>query len=109
MRLCERWRPAAGNSKRGPVVFCARIRLIPLAEEAMADYKNPSVVARSMHPRFDELTSPGEAVPYSGIYRCDGCAHEIVSTEGHVMPPQNHHQHSSEQGAIRWRLIVSPR
>ncbi|MGF6115485.1 hypothetical protein ABIE30_002558 [Janthinobacterium lividum] len=37
-----------------------------------------------------------------------GCAH-LISTEGHVMPPQNHHQRSSEQGPIRWRLIVSPR
>ena len=75
----------------------------------MADYKNPSYVSRSMHPRFDSVSSPGDEVPYSGIYRCDGCAHEIVSTEGNKMPPQNHHQHSADQGAIRWRLIVSPR
>lgn len=73
----------------------------------MALYKYPQYLKTSDHTAFDTLTNPGATVPYSGIYRCEGCGHEMVSVHNHVMPPQNHHQHTSGQGAIRWRLIVS--
>jgi hypothetical protein len=73
----------------------------------MALYKYSSFLNQSNHQAFDAITNPGEKVPYSGIYKCEGCGHEIVSTQGHTMPPQNHHQHSYAQGAIHWRLIVS--
>lgn len=56
---------------------------------------------------FDTLHHPAQPTPYSGIYRCEGCGVNAVSTQGHALPPQNHHQHSIAQGAIRWRLIVS--
>jgi hypothetical protein len=49
---------------------------------------------------------PGDTVPVSGIYRCLGCNREITSNAGDPFPPQNHHQHSSSQGAIRWKLNV---
>lgn len=50
---------------------------------------------------------PGEEVPKSGIYRCLGCGREICSNKGDPFPPQNHHQHTTEQGKIRWKLNVS--
>lgn len=49
---------------------------------------------------------PGEAVPVSGIYRCLGCNREVTSNDGEPFPPQNHHQHTKEQGSIRWKLNV---
>lgn len=50
--------------------------------------------------------SPSDAVPVSGIYRCLGCKREITSNQGDRFPPQNHHQHTTNQGAIRWKLNV---
>jgi hypothetical protein len=49
---------------------------------------------------------PGDNVPVSGIYRCVGCHREITSNAHDPFPAQNHHQHSQEQGRIRWRLNV---
>lgn len=50
--------------------------------------------------------SPGDTVPVSGIYRCLGCKKEITSNDNDPFPPQNHHQHTAGQGAIRWKLNV---
>ncbi len=50
--------------------------------------------------------TPGDEVPVSGIYRCTGCRKEITSNAGDPFPPQNHHQHSPSQGAVRWKLNV---
>lgn len=50
--------------------------------------------------------SPGSTVPQSGIYKCGGCKKEITSNHGDPFPPQNHHQHTAAQGAVRWRLLV---
>jgi hypothetical protein len=49
---------------------------------------------------------PSEKVPVSGIYKCTGCKKEITSNAQDPFPPQNHHQHTAAQGAIRWKLIV---
>ncbi len=49
---------------------------------------------------------PSDTVPVSGIYRCLGCKKEITSNESDRFPPQNHHQHTTTQGAIRWKLNV---
>jgi len=49
---------------------------------------------------------PSAEVPVSGIYQCMGCKREITCNEPDRFPPQNHHQHSSSQGGIRWHLIV---
>lgn len=49
---------------------------------------------------------PGDTVPVSGIYRCLGCNKEITSNGDDPFPPQNHHQHSTAQGTIRWKLNI---
>lgn len=73
----------------------------------MAYYGDIKYLERNSNEAFGKVNEPGTAAPYSGIYRCDGCGHEAVSTHGHPLPPQNHHQHSAAQGKIRWRLIVA--
>lgn len=72
----------------------------------MALYKYAQFLATSDHEAFDKLHSTGAATPYSGIYRCEGCGHEVTSVYSHPLPPQNHHQHTAAQGTIRWRLVV---
>jgi len=72
----------------------------------MALYKNGNFLTQSQDLVFDTDHPPGSTTPHSGIYRCMGCGREIVSETEKPMPPQNHHQHSQGQGAIRWRLIV---
>ena len=48
---------------------------------------------------------PGQTVPQSGIYKCQGCKREITSNRGDPFPPQSHHEHS-QQGGVKWRLII---
>lgn len=72
----------------------------------MAIYKYDQFFSKSSDVKFDTLHEPGEAAPHPGIYRCEGCAHEISTANGHTLPPQNHHQHTTTQGRIRWRLIA---
>ncbi len=73
----------------------------------MALYKYSSLLQVSDHQAFDTIHNPGALVPYSGVYRCEGCGHEIAEVRGRPLPPQNHHQHTFAQGAIRWRLVVT--
>ena len=73
----------------------------------MALYKNGNYLQQRTHQAFDNFTGPGQSTPHSGIYRCEGCGHEIAANVGNPMPPQNHHQHTPAQGTIRWRLIVA--
>jgi hypothetical protein len=70
-------------------------------------YKYSQFLGTSNHVAFDQLHAPGTATPYSGIYRCEGCGLSITSVHTFPLPSQNHHQHSFQQGQIRWRLIVS--
>lgn len=49
---------------------------------------------------------PGDTVPVSGIYKCLGCTREVTCNASDPFPPQNHHQHSSAQGRVRWKLNV---
>ena len=72
----------------------------------MAMYKYGGYLSQSQDEVFDKDHSPGTAAMRSGIYRCVGCGREVTSEENNPLPPQNHHQHSAAQGAIRWRLIV---
>jgi hypothetical protein len=72
----------------------------------MATYKHSQFLAKSDHSAFDRVHTPGAAAPFSGIYRCDGCGREAACNQLQPLPPQNHHQHSTSQGEIRWRLIV---
>lgn len=57
-------------------------------------------------PWWTSSYGPSDKVPVSGIYRCTGCKKEITSNEGDPFPPQNHHQHSLAQGAVKWKLNV---
>jgi len=72
----------------------------------MALYKYDEAVSKSTHANFDKIYSPGSQAADPGIYRCAGCGDEISIAGGHVLPPQNHHQHTQQQGAIRWQLAV---
>ncbi|MFI5015941.1 MAG: hypothetical protein ACHQAY_26705 [Hyphomicrobiales bacterium] len=72
----------------------------------MAWYKYKEFLHYADKPEYDMLHKPGRSTPHSGIYRCDGCGHEIVSETGRVFPPQNHHQHAESQGEILWRLVA---
>ena len=73
----------------------------------MAIYKYDKYLTQSSHAAYDAIHEPGEKVPHSGIYRCEGCGLNDACNFGQPLPPQNHHQHSSQQGKIRWRLIVA--
>jgi hypothetical protein len=73
----------------------------------MAIYKYSQFLTQHNHAAFDATFSPGTPAPHSGIYRCEGCGKFEVSTFDNPLPPQNHHQHTLAQGAIRWRLAVA--
>jgi len=72
----------------------------------MAVYKYPQFLTQHSNPAFDQTHSPATPTPYSGIYRCEHCGKSDVSTYGHPLPPQNHHQHNPP-APIKWRLIVA--
>jgi hypothetical protein len=72
----------------------------------MALYKYAQYITKSEDKAFDVEYAPGAVPPHSGVYRCGGCGKEIVAEHERQFPPQNHHQHSAAQGAIRWRMAV---
>ena len=72
----------------------------------MALYKYTTHLGQNNDAAFDAVHSPGSMTPYSGIYRCEGCGHEVVSEEGKPFPPQSHPTHSAAQGHILWKLVV---
>jgi hypothetical protein len=72
----------------------------------MALYKYVQVLECNNDQAFDSLSRPGVVTPHSGIYRCQGCGHEIASNHGKPLPPQNHHQHINGS-PILWRLTVA--
>lgn len=49
---------------------------------------------------------PGEEVPVSGIYRCQGCNREIAANMDNGFPPQNYHQHHTKYGPVLWKLNI---
>lgn len=55
---------------------------------------------------FDQIYNPGDTCANEGIYKCAGCGKEITLAKDKTFPPQNHHQHTPGQGAIRWKLFV---
>lgn len=74
----------------------------------MAWYKDGKYLDHKPYlDEFDKFYEPGTIGTWSGIYRCEGCGRECVHTRDKPLPPQNHHQHTSSQGRIRWRLIVT--
>ena len=74
----------------------------------MAFFEDNEAVEKITNEEFRKTYSPGVSAPWSGIYHCTVCNHEIVSTYGNKLPPQNHHQHP-QGGAIKWKLIVIPK
>jgi hypothetical protein len=75
-------------------------------DSVMALYKYAEYLAKSDDASFDGIHRPGQTPPHSGIYGSTGCGREVVAEEGRQLPPQNHHQHTTQQGEIRWRMIV---
>ena len=73
----------------------------------MAQYKYREFLNHSNNTVYDEVFNAGAASPYSGIYRCQKCGHEITHVSGRVLPPQNHHTHTVAQGEIVWQLTVA--
>lgn len=53
---------------------------------------------------YDALHDPGEATPFSGVYRCESCGVEIVSEYQKPMPPT--HANAARGHAIQWRLVA---
>jgi len=74
----------------------------------MALYKHGQFLTQVADPAFDQKHHPGTAAPHPGIYRCTACGDEIAIAGGHVLPPQNHRQHSPLSGPIQWQLLVFP-
>lgn len=72
----------------------------------MAQYKYGEYLKKSDHTAYDSNLAPGTAAPNPGIYRCVVCGDEIGIAKGHILPPQNHHQHAPGLGKIEWRLLV---
>ena len=73
----------------------------------MAHYEYVHYRTNLSDPKFDPAHAPGAITPDSGIYKCQGCGIEILSTAGDPLPPPSHHQHSLAQVYIGWRLIVA--
>lgn len=73
----------------------------------MAVYKYAQYLEQSNHNAFDAIHNPGDPLPYSGIYRCEGCGQNYACNQDDPLPPQNSHQHTPQQGRIRWRLVVA--
>ena len=73
----------------------------------MAQYKYVHYLTNLPDPKFDPAHGAGAITPHTGIYKCQGCGAEIISTASDPLPPASHHQHSLTQGAIAWRLIVA--
>jgi len=72
----------------------------------MAVYKYQRYLTSSTHEAFDATHAPASITSFSGIYQCEVCGEPIVSTVGHPLPPQNHHQHNPAR-PIAWRLTVA--
>jgi len=98
-----RWRAIWGeaHSSNG-----SRPNNSPARERLLALYKYSEKVRRSGDKAFDALQVAGAQTPHPGIYRCEGCGVEIVSSSGSPLPTQHHYQHMPDQGPIRWRMIV---
>jgi hypothetical protein len=78
----------------------------------MPNYKNGTYFQQNQSPLFDHTYPPGALTPTSGVYRCDACGFEAVSTKDHPLPPATDcRRHSSAwnctSGDVRWRLVAA--
>lgn len=72
----------------------------------MANFLYKQFIEQIDHQLFDRNHRPSESAPRAGIYRCMGCGREVAVGEGATLPGPGHHDHGSEDGTPRWRLIV---
>jgi hypothetical protein len=75
----------------------------------MALYKYKNDVTTSTDDAFDRIYRPGDTTPYSGVYRCQSCAVEIVSEQAKPFPPTRacaDHNRKVTSGTITWRMAV---
>jgi hypothetical protein len=72
----------------------------------MAAYTTAAYLMQGASVAFNEEHGPGVAAPHSGVYRCMRRHREIAIAEGGKLPPQQHHSHNPDEGAVRGRLIV---
>lgn len=54
---------------------------------------------------FTHLHGPGDPSPYSGIYKCVACGHEVACAAAQSLPKIAHPQHPADR-TIEWRMIV---
>lgn len=79
----------------------------------MPNYKDGSVFNHlPSDPNFDTIHLPGHLTPFSGIYRCQSCGFECVSTKGHTLPPEracdlHHREWKVFTGVVSWRLVAA--
>jgi hypothetical protein len=79
----------------------------------MPNYKDGSLFRQlPTDSNFDTIHFPGQTTPFSGIYKCQACGFECVSTKGHPLPPErmcaNHHpQWKVYAGTVSWRLVAA--
>ena len=72
----------------------------------MAYYKDITLLRRETGAEYDLVHAAGEQVPFTGIYRCQGCGNSIAALAGNRFPPPNHHDHNALQPRMRWQLVV---
>jgi hypothetical protein len=79
-----------------------------LAKEnaVMTYYKHSQYFSQDNSADFDKTFAPGTPTPYSGVYRCEVCGHEAVSTKSHPLPPEHHAKNAVNQ-RTKWRLIAA--
>lgn len=78
----------------------------------MPNYKVPQYFHQNSASTFDEVHAPGSIAPASGVYRCESCGFEAVSTQGHRLPPELNCVHHSaawicNAGRVLWRLVAA--
>ena len=78
----------------------------------MPNYKYSQFLRTNTSSTFDGVLTPGTPTPSSGIYRCESCGFEVVSTFGHPLPPTqvcpNHSPRwQCAHGPVRWRLVAA--
>jgi len=61
------------------------------------------ILQQNNHQDFDTFTGPGKETPYSGVYRCEGCGHEIAANQGTRCPTK---PPSAFFGARRYSLAA---
>lgn len=72
----------------------------------MAYYKDINLLRRETGVEYDLVHSPGDRVPYTGVYRCQGCGNSRAAFKEERFPPKNHHDHNALQSKMRWQLVV---